>query len=127
MFIVNKNCSSINKLSDINNENYTNNIFTISLGEQKYSTSTRLIPLIYFSEQGIVLGAYDFEIKPRPRMIQQIVNSNKRMHNVERDSDYSIQIPPNSKSNSSIKIRVYPEYKDAIMDVNLVNLRHEWY
>lgn len=76
MFIVNKNCSSINKLSDINNENYTNNIFTISLGEQKYSTSTRLIPLIYFSEQGIVLGAYDFEIKPRPRMIQQIVNSN---------------------------------------------------
>ena len=51
----------------------------------------------------------------------------RKLHNIERSGDYLFILPANSTAISSIKVNIYPEYKDALMDVKLVDLRHDYY
>lgn len=46
--------------------------------------------------------------------------------NIEKRSDFQLKLYPNSKVKSSIKIPVYQEYRNSVVNVNLVSLREPW-
>ena len=47
--------------------------------------------------------------------------------NIEKRSDFQLKLHPNSKAKSSLKIPVYQEYSNSVINVNLVSLREKWY
>jgi len=55
------------------------------------------------------------------------LSESKALLNVEQVSDYRLIVPPNAKTKSSIKTRLYKEYQNAKIEVRLINLSHERY
>jgi len=45
--------------------------------------------------------------------------------NIQKYGDYPLKLHPNSTARSSIKVPIYKEYKNAEVQVNLIDLRHD--
>lgn len=47
--------------------------------------------------------------------------------NIEKRSDFQLKLYPNAKAKSALKIPIYQEYSNSVVNVNLVSLRENWY
>ena len=54
-------------------------------------------------------------------------NSQDEILNVEKQRDFQLILNPRTVIKSSIKVPIYDEYESAIIEVELVDLKHKWY